>query len=80
MHSSDDKKSTTEQAVKPVAKPRSFLATLGAVFWSFAGLRSKQDAEQDATGLNPVYVIVAGLLGAAIFIAVLITVVKLVVP
>ena len=62
------------------ARKTSFLGTLAAVFWSFAGLRSKKDYERDVTSLNPVYVIVAGLLAVAIFIGVLITVVKLVVP
>ena len=65
---------------KPVRQKTSFLATLAAVFWSFAGLRSKKDYDKDVTGLNPVYVIIAGLLGVAIFIAILITVVKMVVP
>jgi hypothetical protein len=69
---------TTPEQTPP--KKMSFLATLGAVFWSFAGLRSKKDYEKDATGLNPVYVIIAGLLGVSIFIAILITVVKMVVP
>ena len=32
----------------------SFLATLGAVFWSFVGLRRKKDYDNDVTGLNPV--------------------------
>ena len=62
------------------ARQTSFLGTLSAVFWSFAGLRSKKDFEKDATGLNPVYVIIAALLGVAIFIGVLITIVKMVVP
>jgi hypothetical protein len=51
---------------------------LGAVFWSFVGLRRRSDYEKDVSGLNPVYVIVAALLGVAIFIAVLLTVVWLV--
>ena len=58
---------------------RSFLATLAAVFWSFAGLRRRADYEQDATSLNPFYVIGAGLVAVLIFIAVLIVVVRLVV-
>lgn len=57
----------------------SFFATVGAVFWSFIGLRRHTDYEKDVTGLNPVYVIVAGLIGAAIFIGVLLTVVNMVV-
>jgi len=58
---------------------RSFLATLVAVFWSFVGLRRRADYEKDATSLNPFYVIGAGLIAVAIFIAALIVVVRLVV-
>ncbi|HTH45844.1 MAG TPA: DUF2970 domain-containing protein [Oxalicibacterium sp.] len=58
-------------------KKMSFFATLGAVFWSFIGLRRRSDYEKDVTGLNPVYVIVAALVGVAIFIGILLTVVKL---
>jgi hypothetical protein len=57
----------------------SFFATMGAIFWSFIGLRRHTDYEKDVTGLNPFYVIVAGLIGAAIFIGVLLTIVNLVV-
>lgn len=58
----------------------SFFATLTAVAWSFIGLRRTKDYERDVTGLNPVYVIIAGLIGVAIFIGVLIMIVHLVVP
>ncbi|MBY0573818.1 MAG: DUF2970 domain-containing protein [Undibacterium sp.] len=57
----------------------SFLATIKAVLWSFLGIRKKSSYEQDAAQLNPVHVIIAGILGAAIFIATLILVVKAVV-
>lgn len=49
-------------------KKLSFLETLGAVFWSFIGLRRRSDYERDVTGLNPVYVILAAFVGVAIFI------------
>jgi hypothetical protein len=55
----------------------SFFATLGAVFWSFIGLRRRSDYERDATGLKPAYVIIAALLGVAIFIGILLTLVSL---
>lgn len=55
----------------------SFLATLGAIFWSFIGLRRHADYEKDVTRLNPVYVILAALLGAAIFIGLLLFAVSL---
>lgn len=63
---------------KPVK--RSFAATLIAVAWSFIGLRRRKDFDQDVGGLNPAYVIIAALVGTAIFIAILITIVHLVVP
>ena len=55
----------------------SFGATMKAVFWSFFGVR--KDYESDAARLNPVHVIIAGILGAVIFVAVLVSIVKLVV-
>ncbi len=54
----------------------SFFATMKAVFWSFLGIRKKTDYEQDAAQLNPVHVIIAGVIGALIFISVLIMIVK----
>ena len=57
----------------------SFAATMKAVFWSFFGVRKKRDYEEDAAQLNPVHVIIAGLIGAALFIAILIIIVKMVV-
>ncbi len=71
-----------EQEQKPVQvtqRRMSFAATLKAVFWSFFGVRKRQDYEKDAAQLNPVHVIVAGLIGAALFIAVLIFIVRMVV-
>ncbi|MCO4857371.1 DUF2970 domain-containing protein [Herbaspirillum huttiense F1] len=50
-----------------------------AVFWSFFGVRKRKDYESDAARLNPVHVIIAGILGAVIFVTVLVSIVKLVV-
>ncbi|MDY7540089.1 DUF2970 domain-containing protein [Undibacterium sp. RTI2.1] len=57
----------------------SFFVTMKAVFWSFLGIRKKSDYEQDAAQLNPVHVILAGILGAIIFITILVLIVKSVV-
>ncbi|MRT32032.1 DUF2970 domain-containing protein [Herbaspirillum sp. CAH-3] len=57
----------------------SFGATMKAVFWSFFGVRKRKDYESDAARLNPVHVIIAGILGAVIFVTVLVSIVKLVV-
>ena len=57
---------------------RSFGSTMIAIAWSFIGLRRKSDFDKDAAGaMNPVYVIVAGLLGTALFIGALVLAVKL---
>ena len=55
----------------------SFLASMKAVFWSFFGVRKRRDYEDDAVNLNPFHVIVAALLGLAIFIGVLLFLVRL---
>lgn len=62
-------------------KPRklSFLATMKAVLWSFLGVRKKSGYEQDAAQLNPVHVIIAGVIGAVIFITTLVIIVRVVV-
>ena len=57
----------------------SFGQSMRAVFWSFFGVRRRRDLEADATQLNPLHLIVAALIGAAVFIGVLIVVVRLVV-
>ena len=61
-----------------VKRKMSFWQTLRAVFWSFIGLR-KAEHERDMARLNPLHVIIAGLLGAALFIAALIVIVRMVV-
>jgi hypothetical protein len=55
----------------------SFGATMKAVFWSFFGVRKGRDYARDAANLNPVHVIVAAVIGLAIFIGVLVLLVKI---
>jgi hypothetical protein len=62
-----------------VRRKASFMATAKAVFWSFFGVRKKSDYERDAAELNPVHVLIAGVIGALIFIGILIAIVKVVV-
>jgi hypothetical protein len=68
-----------EDLKKAAGRKASFGATLKAVFWSFFGVRKRSDYEKDAEHLNPVHVIIAGLIGALIFIATLVLIVKSVV-
>ncbi|SAL13885.1 DUF2970 domain-containing protein [Caballeronia humi] len=63
---------------KPVQKT-SILKLLKAVFWSFFGVRRRADLESDAAQLNPLHLIVAAVIGAALFIGVLLLVVRAVV-
>lgn len=39
-----------------------------AVFWSFFGVRKRRDYDTDAQSLTPKQVIVAGLIGGAVFV------------
>jgi hypothetical protein len=55
-----------------------FLQVIAAVFWSFFGVRRKAAGERDMVTIKPFHVIVAGLLGAAIFVFVLIVLVTIV--
>jgi hypothetical protein len=59
-----------------VQRKGSFLQTMKAVAWSFFGVRKSRDYEQDVAQLNPVHVIIAGVIGAIVFIGVLVLVVN----
>jgi hypothetical protein len=62
---------------KPARRQAGMKATMRAVFWSFFGVRKSKDYEQDAATLNPVYLIVAALVGVLIFIGILVLVVHI---
>ena len=59
-----------------VQRKMSFWQTMRAVGWSFFGVRKSADYEKDVSQLNPVHLIIAGLIGAAVFVAVLVVLVK----
>lgn len=69
----------SEDLKQAAQRSASFGATMKAVFWSFFGVRKRRDYESDAARLNPVHVIIAGIIGAAIFVAVLVLIVRMVV-
>ena len=69
---------TEEQAPKALAPARrkaGLLQVAQAVFWSFLGVRKSRDHDADAASLTPLQVIVAGIIGAALFVASLILIV-----
>lgn len=47
----------------------SFAQTAQAVAWSFFGVRKASDQDKDLSRINPVHVIVAGVLGALLLVA-----------
>jgi len=65
--------------VQPAPAASTFLQTARAVAWSFFGVRRAVDLERDAQRLNPVHVVVGGVLGAALFVAALVWLVRWVV-
>ena len=46
----------------------SIFRTVKAVMWSFVGLRARGDYEQDVAQLNPLHILVVGLVGVFVFV------------
>ncbi len=60
-------------------KKASLLQLAKAVFWSFLGIRKRRDHDADNVVLRPQQVIIAGLIGAAVFVSGLILLVGFVI-
>jgi hypothetical protein len=58
---------------KPKATP---LQVAKAVFWSFFGVRRRAEYEKDAVSLTLLQVVVAGIIGAVIFVLSLVMLVR----
>ena len=65
--------------VLPVPKFASPLQVAKAVFWSFLGVRKRAQHESDVTRVKPIQVVIAGLVGAAIFVLSLVLLVRFVI-
>jgi hypothetical protein len=59
-----------------VQRKGSLLRTIRAVAWSFFGVRKARDLERDARELNPVHVVIVGVVAAALFVVVLVVLVN----
>lgn len=69
--------SLSDSGLKAASRRKlSFFQTMRAVAWSFFGVRKSVDLEKDVNQLNPVHVVIAGVLGALMLIAVLAVVVN----
>jgi len=65
---------------EPVTRRKGSLrGTVLAVVWSFLGIRRRADYAKDLEQLNPIHVVVAGIIGAALFVLVLVLLVRWVV-
>jgi hypothetical protein len=62
-----------EQQPVPKSSP---LRVFKVVFWSFFGVRRSTDNQDDFAGITPVQIIVAGVIGAVIFVTTLIMLVR----
>ena len=63
----------------PTARKANFGQTFRAVAWSFLGIRRSADHEQDVKKLNPIHVVIAAVLGVAVFVVFLVVVVHFVI-
>ena len=59
-----------------VRRKGSLARTLLAVAWSFFGVRKGKDLERDVGELNPLHVVIAGIVVAALFVVALIVLVN----
>ncbi len=57
----------------------SFWGTVSAVAWSFFGVRRGKDYERDVSQLNPVHLVIAGIVGGVLFVSALVLLVQWVV-
>jgi amino acid transporter len=69
--------STPSGGLKEAAsRPASVLQTFRAVAWSFFGIRRSSGQAHDMQKLNPLHVVVAGVIGAALFVLALVLLVQ----
>ena len=60
-------------------KKPNFFRSMRAVLWAFLGIRNKAGLQNDVASLSFVHIIIAGVLGAVLFMAILLLIVNLVV-
>jgi diacylglycerol kinase len=63
--------------VAVTSRKGSLARTVKAVLWSFVGLRKKSDYEQDVQQLNPIHVVIVGLVAALLFVIGLVVIARL---
>jgi hypothetical protein len=69
-------KSAHEDQEKGLARKTSIWRTVKAVAWSFIGLRKGSEYQKDIEKLNPLHIVVVGLVGIFLLVLALIGIVK----
>jgi hypothetical protein len=60
-------------------RPAKLAEVFGAVFWSFFGVRKGRHMHKDAVTIRPHQVVIVGVVSGAIFVAVLLVIVRTIV-
>lgn len=60
-------------------KRPSLIALVATIMWSFLGVRRRASHESDTVRLSPASIVVAGVIGAALLVLVLVTLVKFII-
>ncbi|MFN3886074.1 MAG: DUF2970 domain-containing protein [Aquabacterium sp.] len=69
--------SASPEGLREAARRRgSFVQTLKAVAWSFFGVRKSSEYARDVAHINPIHVIVAGILAGIAFVVGLVLLVR----
>jgi hypothetical protein len=63
---------------EPASRPAHPLKAIKAVFWAFLGIRKGAASERDLAALKPWHIVVAGIIGAALFVTMIVTLVRIV--
>ena len=61
-------------------KKSGFMQSMKAVMWGFLGVRKQSGLQEDVASLSFVHIIIAGVVGALIFMGALLLIVKAVCP
>ena len=67
---------TNTEGAAPVAAKPSFWRSMRMVAWGFLGVRKRSGYQQDLAQVSPLHVVIAGLIALAVFIGVLLLVVR----
>jgi Protein of unknown function (DUF2970) len=80
MPKAPDESSPDTPPPHPPAEPKraTLLQVAGAVFWSFFGVRKGRHMLQDTTTINPLHVVIVGVVAGLLFVLVLVALVTVI--